>query len=129
MTIDAALAICAERFLTREEVVKLCAATATDSRAALDTVAREVASRYLQGIASFMAADTIMNDLHMYAVTDAEASPFLTRVYEAFDQGECLHPGDEPGSDAEAVYTKPMLSALVAEGLLPNTSLERTREG
>jgi hypothetical protein len=128
MTIDAALAICADRFLTREEVVNLCAATAADSRAALDAVAREVASRYLEGVTSFMAADTIMNDLYMYAVTDGEASPFLTRVYEAFDQGECLHPGGQPGSDAEAAYTKPMLSALVAEGLVPNKSLERTRD-
>jgi hypothetical protein len=129
MTIDAALAICADRFLTRGEVVKLCAATAADSRAALDAVAREVASRYLQGVTGFMDADTLMNDLYMYAVTDGEASPFFTRVYEAFDQGECLHPGDQPGSDPEAAYTKPMLSALVAEGPLPNTSLERTREG
>ena len=45
MTFDGALAICAERFLTREEVASLCAATDPEVNAALDALAREVASR------------------------------------------------------------------------------------
>jgi hypothetical protein len=128
MTIDGALAICAERFLTREEVASLCAATDSDVNAALDALAREVASRYLQGAAGFTTADTLMNDLFTHAAIHSDLPPTFMRVYEAFDQGEYRHEGDEDGIDAEAVYTKPMLSALISDGLLPNTSLERTPE-
>jgi hypothetical protein len=127
MTIDGALTICAERFLTREEVADLCATASADTKLALDELARGVAQRYLQGTTGFTPADTLMNDLFAHAVLLSDPPLTSMRVYEAFDQGEYLHTGDEPGSDTEAAYTKPMLSALVSEGLLPNTSLERTR--
>ena len=129
MTLDAALAICAERFLTSEEVARLCGGTAADTNAALDSLAREVASRYLQGATGFVPADTLMNNLFAHGALHSNLPPTFMRVYEAFDQGEYRHEGDESGVDAEAVYTKPMLSALISDGLLPNTSLERTRGG
>ena len=128
MTIDGALAICSERFLTREEVAELCSTTSADTNSALEALACEVARRYLDGITGFTPADTLMNDLFAHAALHSDLPPTFMRIYEAFDQGEYLHSGDDPGSDTEAVYTRPMLSALVAEGLLPNTSLERTRE-
>jgi hypothetical protein len=128
MTIEGALTICAERFLTREEVASLCAATDSDVNAALDALAREVASRYLQGTTRFTVADTLMNDLFTHAAFHSNLPPTFMRVYEAFDQGEYRHEGDKGGVDGEAVYTRPMLSALISDGLLPNTSLERTRD-
>jgi hypothetical protein len=129
MTFDAALAICVQRFLTREEVGRLCESQGSDVNAALDALALNVAAQYLSGTVGFQAADTLMNALFSHAAQHSDLPQTFMRVYEAFDQGEYHHAGDEEGVDAEALYTKPMLSALASEGLLPNTSFERTREG
>ena len=128
MTFDAALAICAERFLTREEVGHLCDSHGADINVALDSLALNVAGQYLSGAVGFLVADTLMNDLFSHAAFHSDLPQTFMRVYEAFDQGEYHHAGDREGVDAETTYTRPMLSALVSEGQLPNILLERTRE-
>jgi hypothetical protein len=128
MTIDTALSICSERSLTRAEVVLLCEATAEETDEALEALAQDVAERYLRGAATFLSADTLMNDLFSYAAIHSELPPKFMRVYEAFDEGEYRHAGDEEGVDSEVKYTRAMLLALIAEGMLPDKSLERTGE-
>ena len=128
MTLDDALTICADRSITRGEIAQLCDATAADIDAALDAIAIEVAHRYLRGNIPFLSADTLMNNLFSHAVMHSGLPSVFMRAYEAFDEGEYHHAGDAEGVDTEVAYTKPLLSALISEGLSPNKSLERTRE-
>lgn len=125
MTVDEALAAGQDRFLDQDEVKRLVETSGGDINTNLDRIAIEVAERYLRRTASFMAADTVMNNLFHYAARHSDLPSTFMRVYEAFDQGEWLHPGDPSGTDPEAAYTKPMLRALVAEGLLSDPSRER----
>ena len=126
MTLDQALAISSERSLTRGEYAQLCASTGGETASTWDALAIGVAQRYLRGDVDFTAADSFMNVLWGFAIVDGQPSSVMTRVYEAFDDGEYQHRADHV--DSEAKYTRPQLAELLSEGLLPNTSLERTRD-
>ena len=129
MTLDEALAISLERSLSRGEYAKLCAFAGGEAASSWDALAIGVAQRYLRGEVTFVAADSFMNALWSFVIFDGQPSPVMTRVYEAFDDGEYHHPGDAPDVDPEVAYTRPLLAALLPEEPLPNKSLERTRVG
>ncbi len=120
MTLDTALAICAVRSLSREEIVRLCEATAADIDIALDSIAIDVAHRYLRGSLPFLPADTLMNGLFSHAAFHSGLPSVFMRAYEAFDEGEYQHAGDPEGVDTEASHTRPLLLALVSEELPPS---------
>ena len=129
MTLDDALTICAERFLSKDEYAQLCAEGGGEVAATWDVLALGVAERYLRGEVDFASADTFMNSLWGFAIAGGQTSPLMMRVYEAFDEGEYHHRSDPNGVDPEAKYTRPQLTAILSGELLPNTSFERTREG
>ena len=128
MTLNEAIALSGTRRLTSLDAKALCAQLSQDHAHALDLIAREVAARYLDNDISFDVADDIMNAAWAYSIDLSAIPTFMREIYEAFDAGEYLHAGDQPGTDNEAKYTKPYLRESLARLAPPNTSLERTRD-
>ena len=72
-----------------------------------DSFSKEIAERSLAGSIDFDIADCAMNALSAW--TPLEDFPsYSWAVYQAFDEGEYLHPGQVIGSN-EDVYTRPLL--------------------
>lgn len=78
-----------------------------------DSFSKEIAERYIAGSIDFDIADCAMNAL--FAMTPPEDFPSYTRaVYQAFDEGEYVQPGQVIGSD-EDVYTRPLLRQAMSD--------------
>lgn len=87
----------------------------------LDELAYFVAQQYAEGEMAFGVANEIMNAAWSVCVSEEfwadhdRTIPEVTRVvYQAFDEGEYLHPGDAPHVDPELKYTKPLIATFLA---------------
>jgi hypothetical protein len=116
MTIDDAISILAtESFLSPSGVDALCNHFECPRPVALDTLARDVAQRYMDGHVSFEIADAFMNSMFAHAVRGSEIPRFMYSVYEAFDAGEYHHQQDPLGTDSEEKYTRPQLARILSD--------------
>lgn len=85
----------------------------------LDEFAVLVALDFIRGALSYADGDSAMNDLFFFAFMDYRFEGFALRIYEAFDAGECQHPGDPDDVIAWQQYTLPEVMEAVRErGLL-----------
>jgi hypothetical protein len=87
---------------------------------ACDRIALHVAREYSEGTTGYVASDRIMNALFSAVTTEAFLSrtncavpPLVISVYQAFDEGEYVHPNDSPEDNQELKYTKPMIAAIL----------------
>lgn len=83
-------------------------------------VALHVAREYADGRMTYDCGDCIMNSLFLlatspdfWAVTDNEAPPILFAVYQAFDEGEFHHSGDDTCLSPEVLYTQPLIAKVL----------------
>lgn len=102
-----------------KDVATQSARTAPDL---LDELSYFVASRYSADEMDFEEADAVMNALWAVCVSTefwadhGRTIPSVTNaVYLAFDAGEYYRESDPPGTDPEIKYTKPLISAFLAE--------------
>ena len=81
-----------------------------------------VARRYQNGNATFDGCSCVMNAL--FGIACAPTSPMFEQigsevwfaVYQAFDEGEYQHPGDDAIAMAEVKYTQPLIASILARG-------------
>ena len=115
MDVDAAIAVCAERFMSIPEVEALCAQLGSKDAHPLDALALDIAQRYMGGTLSFEVADTFMNSIWSYSCSRAEIPALMYSIYQAFDAGEYRHRNDPEGTDSEIKYTRPELARILHE--------------
>lgn len=72
-----------------------------------ESVAKEVAQRYLRGALDFDIADCAINALSAWMPLE-NFSECCWAIYRAFDEGEYLHPGQDVGTN-EDLFTRPLL--------------------
>jgi hypothetical protein len=87
----------------------------------LDSLALHVAKQYENREMSFEDADAVMNAAFASATSqehwtrhESTIPPFMFEVYQAFDEGEYLHPGDQQSVDTELKYTRPLIAGILA---------------
>ena len=113
MTLDEAVAVSAERFLSDSELDALCS-----NGAELDAVALAIAKQYVGGKMTFEVSDKLMNSLWGYACRRCKEEAFpkaMYAVFMAFDAGEYHRQGDAEGVDPEMQYTKPELLRILSK--------------
>lgn len=88
---------------------------------ACDQIALHIAQEYWEGKISYEAGDRVMNSLFSAVTTEAffsrsdrEIPPLVLSVYQAFDEGEYIHPDDSPEDNQERKYTKPMIAVILS---------------
>lgn len=106
--------------LVLEHLERYCATTGTDIQAASDSLALHVARCFLSGTLEFDECDLAMNSLfHVMTsepyleLTDRSIPDDAFAVYRAFDEGEYVHPGDQPDDVPSIKYTIPLLRAVL----------------
>ena len=78
-----------------------------------DSFSKEITERYLAGSIDFDIADCAMNALSAWTPLE-DFSSYSWAVYQAFDEGEYMHPGQVIGSN-EDVYTRPLLRKAMSD--------------
>jgi hypothetical protein len=88
----------------------------------LDELACYVANAYVQGSLSYEVAGAVMNSAfsvasspEFLAMHDRTIPSITFEVYQAFDEGEYGHPGDDGDVDPELKYTRPLIDKFLAE--------------
>jgi len=66
-----------------------------------DTIAQQVAQKFLSGELDWLSADSVINHLYFVMLECPEVPKYAWSVYEAFDAGE-YHP-DDPASTEEQI--------------------------
>lgn len=106
--------------LSFENLAKHCATTGTNIQAASDSLALHIASCFLGGTLEFDECDLAMSSLfHVmtsepyFELTGRSIPADAFAVYRAFDEGEYVHPGDQPDDVPSVKYTIPLLRALL----------------
>lgn len=92
-----------------------------------DTLSLEIAKLYLSHGISWKDGDAAMNGLFSWAYDpdDVGLPPFSWAVYQAFDEGEYIHPGEPLDTDS-TLRTAPMLLAALAQ---PPIAANASRRG
>ncbi len=114
MTLDAALELCAQYFLDDAQVQELCLEIRSTQRHPLDALALAVARRYVDGDVSFEAAYRLTSSLWNFDLNSRHVPSLMRSVYEAFDEGDGRHGGDDAGTDPALKYTRPALAKILA---------------
>ena len=80
-----------------------------------DAVARHLAFSFHRHELTFEFCDAVMNDLHGVIISFDDVRPDLFwTVFEAFDEGEYIHP-DRPDADPIETYTRPRIVEIVGK--------------
>jgi hypothetical protein len=87
---------------------------------ASEHVALHVAESFSTGAIEYETGDRIMNSLfslvttkEFWEISDSVVPPLVMAVYQAFDEGEYIHPGDPPDVDLVAKYTSPLIADVL----------------
>ena len=114
MTLDEAIAQVPNNQLGYAGVEALCEHLGGPKDGALNTLALDIAARYMDGRVSFWDADGIANSLFAYAVHIGVLPEPMFSVYLAFDAAESPAKGDCEGTTAELKYTRPKLERILS---------------
>ena len=113
--------------LVFEHLESYCATTGTDIRVASDSLALHFARCFLSGALEFDECDLAMNSLfHVmtsepyFELTGGSIPDDAFAVYLAFDEGEYVHPGDQPDDVPAIKYTIPSLRAVLEDMSRPD---------
>lgn len=111
-----------------EHLESYCATTGTDIRVASDSLALHFARCFLRGTLEFDECDLARNSLfHVmtsepyFELTGGSIPDDAFAVYLAFDEGEYVHPGDQPDDVPAIKYTISLLRAVLEgkNGIFP----------
>jgi hypothetical protein len=112
MTLDEAIAQAPTSELGFAGVEALCEHVGGPKDRALNTLALELAARYMDGRTSFWDADGIANSLFAYAIHIGMLPEPMFAIYLAFDAAESPAAGD--CETAELKYTRPKLREILS---------------
>jgi hypothetical protein len=88
-----------------------------------DAVAKDLAFRFTYRTLTFDFCDDLVNDVCAWITEDLSNNPtplggypnLFIRIFEAFEEGEFIHPGDSPDIDAAEKYARPLIAAVVRD--------------
>jgi hypothetical protein len=120
MTLDDAIAIAPIPSRVYLDVEAMCASVGGEKSEALNSLALDLARRYLDGMVSYPVADAIMNNIFSYCTGIIESLPGRTMpepmfsVFLAFDAGE-FYPDEIRDPTPEKRFTRPLIEAILAK--------------
>ena len=103
--------------LDKTEVEAFCAREGITVTAFCDGLALRVAMGFAEGRLDYEYCDWVMNHLETLMVCqyDDVLPPLAFSIWEAFDEGEYVHPGDASEPQPEALYTRPRILEILAK--------------
>jgi len=121
-TLESLLLSAAQNALEVEDLLLFAERHEITAIGASEAISLHVAQSYADGRIDYVIGDRIMNSMiglvtekAFWAVSGNVVPPLVLSVYQAFDEGEYIHPGDPPDVDAESKYTKAMIAAILGE--------------